>query len=53
MAVGKNVGVASSAKLVSVAFDLQKEDDTIKAIDAAYNDIISKGRQGNAVVVMS
>ncbi|KAJ2973982.1 hypothetical protein NQ176_g6293 [Zarea fungicola] len=53
VALGKNVGVASSATLISVAFDPYKEDEIIDAFYATYKDITSKNRQGNAIVVMS
>jgi hypothetical protein len=52
-AVGKNLGVASSANLVSVAFSLLNEADTMLALTNTYNDIVSKNRQGKAVINMS
>lgn len=53
VALGRNVGVASSATLISVAFDITKEAAIIDAFGAAYKDITSKNRQGNAIVVMA
>lgn len=53
MAVGKNLGVASSANLVSVAEAGEEEDGIMDSLTQTYNDIISKGRQGKAVVNIS
>ncbi|RFU24252.1 hypothetical protein B7463_g12085, partial [Scytalidium lignicola] len=52
-AVGKNVGVASSANLVSVAFDILKLDEMLLAMTSIFDDVVQKGRQGKAVVNMS
>lgn len=51
-AVGKNLGVASSANLVSVIIGTT-EDQIQDGLAQVYDDIIAKGRQGKAVVNMS